>query len=187
MTVKTPAKVGPRKEKFPWIGAAPDARWNRPVGKAVRFSAVITARGIDAYVRVPAATSATFGVRGHVPVVGTMNGTPIRVTLVPKGGGRHELFVNLTMLAAAKARRGQRATFVLRRDAGSRMPPMIPAFAAALRKNARATAEWKALTPSKKKEILRYLHFLKTPETLARNVKKVIARHLRPWGRKGRT
>jgi len=171
---RSPAKDR-KRERFPGIGVASDRRWDKPVGPTIRFSAVIKViQGINLSVDVPAASAATLKARGNVPVTGTMDGVPIRVTLIPLGG-RYRLFVNGMMSKATGKGAGKRAAFVLRRDAGSRMPPMHPALAAALRRNARAKAVFAKMSPSYRKEWVRYLWFMKSPEALERNVKKMLA------------
>jgi uncharacterized protein YdeI (YjbR/CyaY-like superfamily) len=47
-------------------------------------------------------------------------------------------------------------------------------FKAALRKNPRATKNWEALIPSRKKEILRYFSWLKSPEARERNLERAL-------------
>jgi uncharacterized protein YdeI (YjbR/CyaY-like superfamily) len=59
-------------------------------------------------------------------------------------------------------------------DTKPRHAPMPQAFAAALESNKKAKAAFEKLPPSHQKEILVYLNYLKKPETLKRNVEKVI-------------
>src|SRR3972149_6119591 len=54
-----------------------------------RFTARIHRLGANAYVDAPPRVSAAFGRRGAVAVKGTLNGVPIRATLVAAGGGGH--------------------------------------------------------------------------------------------------
>src|SRR5579863_10311637 len=67
------------------------------------FSARIGRIGINFCVDVPARVSRALGRKGPVPVVGTAGGTAVlRTTLVPRGGGRHRLFLD----GAARAQAG---------------------------------------------------------------------------------
>ena len=59
-------------------------------------------------------------------------------------------------------------------DTEPREIPMPTAFAAALESNEKAKAAFEKLPPSHQKEILTYLNYLKKPETLKRNVEKVM-------------
>ena len=52
---------------------------------------------------------------------------------------------------------------------------MGEALREALEENPQAKAAWEALSPSRRREILSYLNFLKTPAALERNVQKTIA------------
>jgi hypothetical protein len=140
-----------------------------------RFTATIYKIGINPMVDVPLRVSRAFGKRGNIPVAGTLNRTGIRATLVPLGGGRHRLFIHGGMRKRAQVDVGSRITVVLHPDTRPRRVPMSPAFAGALRKSPTATVAWKLLTPSRRKEILRYLNSLKSPEALHRNVRKVMA------------
>lgn len=142
----------------------------------VRFSAKVYKLGINPCVDVPKRISQAFGVRGYVPVAGTLNGQPIRATLVPKGSGRHRLYLNNEMRQRAEVAVGDRVTLVLRLDREPRTIPMPEAFAAALKKDKSAQAAFERLPPSRQKEVLAYLNWVKRPETLQRNIEKVMAR-----------
>lgn len=141
---------------------------------SVSFSAAIKKKGINPYIDVPKRVSAHFGTRGNIPVKGTLDGVPVRVTLTPLGGGRHELYMNLDMRRRSGTDVGDRVHLVLTQDKTSRMPKTLPVLARALRKKPGAAAAWRAATPSRRKEILRYLHSLKTAESVERNVAKII-------------
>jgi len=62
-------------------------------------------------------------------------------------------------------------------DPRPREEPVPEKFAAALDADAGARSEFEKLSPSRKKEICRYLNSMKTEGSLVRNVEKVI-RHL---------
>jgi uncharacterized protein YdeI (YjbR/CyaY-like superfamily) len=51
----------------------------------------------------------------------------------------------------------------------------------ALRQDAKAKQFFEKLTPSRQKEIIRYLGSLKTEEALSRNIKKLIAKYYRRY------
>lgn len=139
-----------------------------------RFSAVIYKLGINPCVEVPLRVSKAFNKRGYIYIAGTVNQTPIRATLVPIGGGRHRLFINGDMIKRSKVAVGDRITLTLH-TASPRSVPMPKGLAVALRTNPDAKAAWDQLTPSRQKEIKRYLNFTKNPETLRRNITKTIA------------
>ncbi len=152
--------------------------------KAVRFSAALYRIGINYAVDVPVSVSEAFGKRGNVPVSGTVNGVPLRATLVPIGGGRHRLFLNAVTRKALGVGEGDTVEFSLSLDMESRARPVPPLFQEALNSDPEAKAAWEKLTPSRRKEILAYLNNLKSPESLKHNVEKVIKNHLVFYGRK---
>ena len=65
---------------------------------------------------------------------------------------------------------GSRAVVELEFDPRPRTVPMHPHFARALEANKPAKAAFEKLAPSRKKEILRYLGFMKTATSLRRNI-----------------
>ncbi len=138
------------------------------------FRARIGKVGFNPYVDVPSRVSETFGIRGNVPVRGTLDGVDFHSTLVPTGGMRHRLYVNGEMRASAGVDVGDEVRFALEYDDEPRRVPVPPALAAALDADDRASAAFDGLLPSRRKEILRYLNSLKTPESLERNIAKVI-------------
>jgi len=143
---------------------------------AHRLSAIIRKIGINPYVDVPLKISRAIKKRGYVPIAGTVNGKPMRTTLVPIGKGRHRLFINgKKMRDRAGVDVGDRIEVALRVDLRSRAVPMPKGLVARLSKSSVASTAWERLTPSRRKEILRYLNFAKHSETLERNTKKVFA------------
>ena len=142
----------------------------------VRFTATLRKVGINLLVHVPARVTKHFGRRGNVPVQATVGGKAFPQTLVPVGGGRHVLYVNVPMLKAAGKGEGDRITVKLEADAKTRMPDLHPALAKAFKAKPAAKAEFEALTPSPRKEILRYLWNLKSEEAVERNVERLLRR-----------
>ena len=71
---------------------------------------------------VPADVSDAFGVRGHVPVVGTADGAELTATLVPVGGGRHRLFLNGAVRGAIGKGAGDSVEIRIRLDRSDRTP-----------------------------------------------------------------
>ncbi len=142
---------------------------------AEHFSARVYKLGINPCVDVPEEASQAFAKSGYIPVQGTLNGSPIRATLVPMGGGRHRLFLNGEMRKRAKVTVGDQVSLVLETDDQSRAVPMPAEFALALEEHAAAKVAFAQLLPSRQKEILAYLNWIKRPETLKRNIDKVIA------------
>jgi len=143
--------------------------------KSQAFSAAIYKVGINPCIEVPGRVSAFFERRGNVPVAGTLNGVPIRATLVPVGTGRHRLYINGEMRKQANVDVGDRIHVILRLDTKPRVVPMPIELREALRQNREAKTAFEKLRPSHQKEILTYLNWLRKPDSLKRNIDKVIA------------
>jgi hypothetical protein len=139
----------------------------------VSFEAVINKRGINPYISVPEDVSTFFG-RGNIPVKGKINSFPIIATLVPVKPQGHILYVNGEMRSMAKVGVGDRIKVVLERDRQNRDLPIPEKLKEALANNPTAKEAWEKLPPSHKKEFLSYLNFLKSPESLERNVEKIV-------------
>jgi hypothetical protein len=148
--------------------------------KTCDFSATIRKVGINPYVDVPKNASTFFGRRGNVPVHGLLNRVAIRATLVPVGGGRHRLYVNGDMRKKANVKVGDRIQLALKLDTQPRRVPIPKELASALRQNKPAKTAFEQLPPSRQKEILSYLNYLKKPESLKRNIDKVLKTLAKP-------
>jgi hypothetical protein len=140
-----------------------------------RFSATIFKAGINPCVDVPLEVSAALGKNGYIPVCGTLNGHAFQAGLVSLGHGRHRLFINGQMRKLAGVDAGDTVALELEYDPEPRRVAAPPALQDALAADPAVAAAWERLTPSKRKEVLSYLNWLKRPESLHRNVDKVVA------------
>jgi len=149
-------------------------------GKCVeRFSTRILKIGANPYVPLPPRIlRALFRRAGRstspIPVRGRVQGTPFQQTLV-RYQGAWRLYLNTPMRRAAHVDVGDTAAFELEFDPTPPTFALPSAFAAALARTPAAQASFQALTPSRRKEIVRYLGRLKRPETLERNIATVVA------------
>lgn len=114
--------------------------------------------------------------KGPIPVRGRLNGAEFIQTLI-KYEGAWRLYLNGPMRAAAGIDTGDIADVEIEFDPWPREEPVPEKFEAALRASEVAKAEFERLSPSRKKEILRYLNSMKTAESLERNIEKVV-KHL---------
>jgi hypothetical protein len=142
------------------------------------FSAKIHIIDINPYVKVPDSVVRTLHkemnkAAGPIPVKGKLNNKTFSTTVV-KFRGMWRLYLNIPMRRAANVDVGDRANVELELDKTSREVPAPRKFALALGKNKKAKAAFEKLTPSRRKEILRYLNNLKQEETLERNIAKII-------------
>ena len=138
--------------------------------------------GINPYVDVPPQVSKRIGKRGYVPVIGTVNGRPMRATLVPRGEGLHRLFINGAMRKAAGVDVGDTIEVGLEVDREPRDLPMPPDLKRALAENDLLDA-FDRLTPSDRRYVLAWLASAKKKETWERRVEVLagrLARRERP-------
>ncbi|HEY4612161.1 MAG TPA: YdeI/OmpD-associated family protein [Bacteroidota bacterium] len=144
-----------------------------------RFSQSVRIVGVNPYVGVPAVVvrwllRTANRVGGPVPVKGNLNGKKFTQTVV-KFRGVWRLYLNTPMRRHAGIDVGDRAVVDVQYDPKPRDVPVPPKFAVALSQNKAAKRAFEQLAPSRRKEILRYLGWLKSDKALERNIQKVIS------------
>jgi hypothetical protein len=140
-----------------------------------RFTQTISIIGVNPYVTVPPKIAQTFGKKGFIPVQIKVNGHPFLANLVPIGGGRYRLYLHGLMRKKAKAQVGDRIAIELVYDLQPRVEPMSKPLTDLLKTNLTAWNNWKSLSPSRRKEINRYLNRLKSDKALRRNLARVMS------------
>jgi hypothetical protein len=103
-----------------------------------------------------------------------INGHFFQTNLVPIGESRYRLFINGEMRKQAGVDVGSEISIELELDPQPPIAGMPEVFKLALEQNPEAQSEYERLTPSRKKDILRYMNSLKHPETLQRIIERVI-------------
>lgn len=111
--------------------------------------------------------------KGPIPVRGKINGKPYQQTLL-KYRGNWRLYINLNMLKNSPKRIGEIIEVEIELDPSDRTIAPHPKFSKALKENKKAREVFEKLSPSKQKEILRYLSNLKTEKSVDRNVKRAV-------------
>jgi len=146
------------------------------------FKAVVEIRGINPFVSVSASQARRLkpGWRKPLPVLVRIDSQPEdawRTNLMPAGDGGFYLYLNGPMRGESGVSVGSVVNVELAFDASYRSGPQHPmpsGFSQALNENDKARKNWAALTPSRKKEVLRYFAQIKSPEARARNVSKAL-------------
>ncbi len=143
-----------------------------------KFKAEIEIIGINPFVSVPekilAAIFQQAGKnKGYIPIRGTVNDKPYQQTLV-KFKGEWRLYINMIMLKNSPKRIGETIEITLEFDPEERTLTPHPKLLKALNTNATAQTKFNSLSPSRQHEIVRYISFLKTEESIDRNVVKAI-------------
>ncbi|HYM95453.1 MAG TPA: YdeI/OmpD-associated family protein [Chitinophagaceae bacterium] len=142
------------------------------------FSAKIYKIGVNPYVLLPSAVLKQLFKqagrdKGPIPVCVKINGHKFIQTLV-KYSGKWRLYLNTPMRKAANLDVGDTAKIEIQYDAMIRSYPMNPKLSLALKQNKNAKATFDKLSPSRQKEIIRYINFLKNEESVERNISRAI-------------
>ena len=133
--------------------------------------------GINPVVQVPIKISSQMqAVKGYIPVKGLINGHAFQQTLCPVKNAPYRLYVNGAMMKGGEVDVGDKAKFQLEYDT---RPPKdaitMPKFLELRLKKEKLVSVFNQFTPSRQKEIFKYLLYLKTDESRERNIDKVVA------------
>lgn len=146
--------------------------------KPVKFSAKIEIIGVNPFVYLPNRVlkfvfEQAKKDKGKIPVRIKIDGHEFIQTLI-KYSGHWRLYLNTPMRQAAKKDVGDTAKFEIAYDSVKRVIPPHPKLTKALKENPNAKKIFDRLSPSLKLEIVRYISFLKTEESINRNVTRAI-------------
>ena len=142
------------------------------------FTALIKIRNSNPYIFVSAVRAGTIksGWPKPIPVLVRVNGKPdrqCRTNMMPVGNGAFYLYLHGDIRKASQASVGDRVRIEITFDPSYRNGPQhsMPIwFRRGLMANRQAKKNWLALTPSRKKEVLRYFSRLKSPAARSRNL-----------------
>ena len=142
------------------------------------FKAKLEIIGINPFVYVPEPIlhEVFFQARknkGYIPVRVTVNGNEHKQTLV-KYSGDWRLYINTTMLKNSPKRIGEIIDITIRFDSSDRSINPHPALLEALNKNSEAKKVFDSMSASRQKEIIRYISYLKSDESVKKNVQRAI-------------
>jgi hypothetical protein len=128
--------------------------------------------GSGILLNVPKWVSQKFPSRGMATVEGTMNGHPFRAALEPNTSGSHSLRVNQAMREGAGADAGDTVKLAI---LGPEPEPTVPAdLRVAFTTSHEAKTLWKDLTPTGRRDWIRWIESAKKPETRARRVTRTV-------------
>ena len=140
------------------------------------FKAKIYIVGINSCVKVPLRITAKLkATKGYIPVKGKIEDHFFQQTLCPVKNEGYRLYVNGPMLKGADVKVGQTVNFIIEQDTLERNKniPMSKEFKKKLEEH-KLLSMFQQLSPSRQKEINRYLNNLKTEEALTKNIDKMI-------------
>lgn len=145
--------------------------------------ATIKIKGINPYIDVTneQATLLKPGWKKPMPVLVQVNGQPNppwKINMMPMGNGDFYLYLHGNIRKTSRTKVGDKIMVDVTFDESYHNGPLhaMPEwFSKALAEHAKAYKNWEALSPSRKKEILRYFSGLKSTQAQIRNVKRAIA------------
>ncbi|MFN8241429.1 MAG: YdeI/OmpD-associated family protein [Bacteroidales bacterium] len=143
-----------------------------------RFTAKLGIIGVNPFVFVPAGIledifSKAGRSKGPVPVKGSVNGKPYTQTLV-RFKGHWRLYINMKMLTKSPSRIGEILDIEIDHDPADRNKLPHQGFMEALGENTLAREVYNNLSPSRQREINRYISSLKSRESIQRNIERAI-------------
>jgi hypothetical protein len=141
------------------------------------FAAKIYKLWLIRFVDVPKEISRALGSpKERIPVCGTVEGLPLRTTLVPSGNGRHRLAIHGDIYRKLRIDAGAAVEISLELDEESREPVLPPSLVVAFKFSKVAAREFRAMTTALRRQIVRYLVSAKSEATIERRVTKFVAR-----------
>ena len=143
-----------------------------------QFKATLDIIGINPFVYVPEQILKELFTRsgkdkGHIPVCIVINNNQHKQTLV-KFSGDWRLYINTTILKNSPKRIGETIDIAIEFDPADRSIKPHPEFLKALDQNKEAKQVFESLSASRQKEIIRYISFLKSADSVTRNVQKAM-------------
>lgn len=144
----------------------------------MKFKAQLHIIGVNPFVFVPAEILAEIFKqagknKGFIPICGTVNNKVYKQTLV-RFKGEWRLYINLSMLKNSPKRIGEIIEITIAFDPKERSLTPHPKLMKAISENEEAKLKFESLSPSRKHEIVRYISFLKSEESIDRNVQKAV-------------
>ena len=148
----------------------------------LKLTSIIEIRGVNPYVLVTKEQAAKLKAdwRKPMPVLVQVNGLPKEpwsINMMPVGNGDFYLYLHGIVRKAADVNVGDKVTVEIACDSTYQNGPQHPMpveLANSLKQNVTARANWDALSPSRQKEVLRYIASLKSQDALTRNAERAL-------------
>lgn len=144
--------------------------------KSTVFTARIQKLGVLRHVIVPPAAATALGGGLRIPVIARYAGETTVSTLVPAGGKKRRLVLQLAVLRPAKLDAGDILAVELSPDRSPRHVMLPDDLRRALQFRPAATAAFERGSPSTRRIVLELLAQSRTPETRQRRLDKIIER-----------
>ncbi len=128
------------------------------------------------FATMPKPASQKLPARGRVAIKGTINGFSFQTSAFPDGNGSHNIQINSGLREGGKVSVGETARFSIE-PASDEVQVKVPAdLQSAIKKSAKASAQWKSITPKARAEWAEWITSAKKEETRTTRVAKTIER-----------
>lgn len=128
------------------------------------------ARGMPAFLVLPAAASARLPTRSALTVEGTINGHVFRAIAQPDGKKSHWLTVTAAMLKGASAKAGEDVELEIAASATQLETPLPADLKKALAAAPKAKALWADITPTARRDWIQWIDSAKQDATRVRRI-----------------
>jgi len=147
------------------------------------FSARIYKQWIMRCVDVPRDVSKSFRKlagdnHNHIPVLGQVEGLPLKSTLSPRGGGSYRLHIHSNIWRKLRIDAGATVEVMLLLDREPRDPALPHDLAGGLADAPRALAVFNSLTPAFRRQVVRYVEQAKHASTREKRIRLIVKRML---------
>jgi hypothetical protein len=110
----------------------------------------------------------------HIPVLGQVEGLPLKSTLSPRGGGSYRLHIHSNIWRKLRIDAGATVEVMLLLDSEPRDPALPHDLAAGLADEPRALAIFNSLTPALRRQIVRYVDQAKHASTRDKRIRLIV-------------
>ncbi|MDP9339367.1 MAG: YdeI/OmpD-associated family protein [Acidobacteriota bacterium] len=112
----------------------------------------------------------------HIPVVGQVEGLPLKSTLSPRGGGAYRLHIHSNIWRKLHIDAGDTVEVMLQMDSEPRDPSLPHDLAGGLADEPHALVVFNSLTPALRRQIVRYVDMAKHASTHEKRVRLIVKR-----------
>lgn len=116
--------------------------------------------------------------RKHIPVLGQVEGLPLKSTLSPRGGGSYRLHIHSSIWRKLRIDAGDTVEVMLQLDSEPRDPVLPHDLAGGLADAPRALALFNSLTAAFRRQIVRYVDQARRASTREKRIQSIVKRML---------
>jgi len=114
----------------------------------------------------------------HIPVLGQVEGLPLKSTLSPRGGGSYRLHIHSNIWRKLRVDAGDTVEVMLQIDQEPRDPVLPHDLAGGLADEQPALAIFNSLTPALRRQMARYVDMAKRANTREKRIRLIVKRML---------